>query len=262
METRSVKYLSKCRAALRLSVFALAAAAVCLAPFAGAAQAAPQAAVSRWVTDDFSTNTGLWTYVENAYWDSVNRYAVITKPLLNQGGFLWYKSPVKPPFVIEFRYTAGGGTGAEGLVFLFNKMRGYEHQYHGGCLHFGATSSCTAPGYGIEFDEEMNGFDSSGDHIALIANTPSNHLAVAHGAGLGESKWHNVRISVSKDNVTVLFDGVTMIDYTSVGKFAATTYTNIGFSGTTGALTNNHLIDDVRLLQLTEPSLTPLPPAK
>ena len=42
-----------------------------------------------------------------------------------QAGAIWLVDEIKDPFVIEFTYRAGGGSGADGLVFMFYKDTEY-----------------------------------------------------------------------------------------------------------------------------------------
>ncbi|WP_456487116.1 hypothetical protein [Candidatus Alkanophaga liquidiphilum] len=66
---------------------------------------------------------------------------------------------------MEFKYKAGGGTGADGIVHL---LQGYDTNYTpatGRCLGFmdahspGSDVGYPVPGYGVEFDNYKNPHD-------------------------------------------------------------------------------------------------------
>ncbi|TDA69684.1 MAG: hypothetical protein D9V47_04780 [Clostridia bacterium] len=85
-------------------------------------------------------------------------------------GVLWLRQETTTPFAVEFRYWAGGGTGADGLTFMFYKDKNYGPGSGYGLGFNGA------PGYAIEFDSYGNSGDYSGSHIALIKDSTTNHL--------------------------------------------------------------------------------------
>lgn len=157
---------------------------------------------SLFVSDDFSTDSGMWNYVTEIanidsgqiyswqpYRDEANQYLVLTENRNYQAGVIWLKQDIFSPFTVEFKYKAGGGNGADGLVFMFYKKKDYL-PYDGGGLGFttlsgGPITPTSVPGYGIEFDNYNNGFspgghgqfeDPSGNHIALIKDNTNNHL--------------------------------------------------------------------------------------
>jgi parallel beta-helix repeat protein len=196
--------------------------------------------------DDFSTDTGLWDYWGRAYRDESNGYLVLTEPVEqpDDTGIIWSKDEIAQPFVVEFRYRAGGGTGADGFVFMFYKDRDYE-PWGGSCLGFGSqASSCTVPGYGIEFDNYHSGADPSANHIALIKDSPDNHLAYVDDPRTEDNLWHQARIQVGIDSVSVELDGEAILTWE--GQIDRS-FAGLGFVGATGGLTNWHIIDDVRI---------------
>jgi len=191
--------------------------------------------------DDFSTDTGLWTYHGDAYRDEVNEYVVLTENEASQGGILWFRLDYDCPFTIEFKLKVGE-RGADGMVFMFYKTRNYIPAI-GGRLMFSDWDE-EAPGYGVEFDHYENGYDTSGNHIALIKGISSNHL-IQVDTLFNDFEWHQVRIVVGTNTVNVELDGGQIIDWT--GEIDRSN-TNIGFGASTGYNSGWHIIDGVHLM--------------
>jgi len=220
----------------------------------GSAQAA-----SPWVADDFSTDSGSWEYLGSAFRDAVNENAVLTETTPWQAGVIWLVDEIKDPFVIEFTYRAGGGSGADGLVFMFYKDTEYVPAA-GGYLAFcdeppqyPAPELICSPGYGIEFDNWKNsgsdfgeGFppDPSANHLAVIEDHIGNHVAHVDDARTEDNLWHHVRVEVGVDSVTVTVGGGQVLAWEG---FLDRTYGGLGFGGGTGQATNDHVVDDVSI---------------
>jgi hypothetical protein len=116
--------------------------------------------------------------VGDAYWDAVNKYMVLTQAQNGQQGILWLNPEITGPFEVQFSYKTGGGTGADGIVFMFYKNKRYSPG-GGERLAFQQDIGTPVPGYGIEFDTFKNSFDPSADHIALIKDMTSNHFRLS-----------------------------------------------------------------------------------
>jgi outer membrane protein assembly factor BamB len=220
-------------------------------------------------SDNFSTDSGEWTYVEtvynvytgekcpgSAYRDPGNEYLVLTNSGY-QAGVIWFNRDISSPFTAEFRYKAGSGTGADGLAFMFYKQKDYD-PYNGGCLGFttppgGSSSSTPVPGYGIEFDNFNNGFDGgegqfddpSGNHIAIIKDSVDNHIKYVDDPRTEDDQWHNVKIIVGNSTIEVYVDSELLLRWE--GKIDRT-YGGFGFSGATGYYDFWHIIDDVSIV--------------
>lgn len=196
-------------------------------------------------SDNFNTDSGLWTYVGNAYWDAVNKYVVLTQPLNGQAGILWLKPEITAPFEVQFRYKTGGGTGADGIVFMFYKTKQYvppPSTSQGGLLAFQEDIGEPAPGYGIEFDTYQNDWDPSAKHIALIKDMTSNHLAYVNDARTDDYVWHQVTIIVGSNKVDVKVDGRQVLTWQ--GRIDST-FGGMGFGAATGVNNDWHIIKDV-----------------
>ncbi len=202
--------------------------------------------------DDFSTDTGLWTYSGSARRDAAGQYVVLTENSDWTWGQIWLKEPRYTPFVVRFRYRAGGGTGGDGLVFLFHKSMDYSPTYpdYGGFLGFSRApfgSLEPVPGYGVELDSVPNWWDPSANHVALIQDQPANHLTSVDDVRTSDNLWHSVEVQVGSASVDVSIDGQRVLSWQgSIDR----TYGGIGFSAATGAYNSWHLIDDFSLIDV------------
>jgi len=207
-------------------------------------------------SDDFSSDSGLWAFVPkiinvdsgqeypgSAYRDTDNQYLVLTEPKYHQGGVIWLNQDIFSPFIAEFKYKAGGGGCADGLVFMFYKKKDYL-PYDGGGLGFvsppgGPSTMTSVPGYGIEFDNYRHECgcgpgvleDPSNNHIALIKDNVTNHLAYKNDPRTEDYEWHNVKVVVGNSKIEVYVDNESVINWE--GNIDRT-YGGIGFAGTTG----------------------------
>jgi len=221
--------------------------------------------------DDFSSDpnsNGKWrVYRYNGspssefYWDGEKVY--LTTAERDRGSFAFMNvdpSYIANGFVVEFDYKIWGGTGADGLSFGFYKN---EDPYltsngcsAGGSLALMGRNGGQSEGYAVEFDCYNNsGTDPSADHIAIM-NTYTDPDPGANGAEhyetyytgkVEDGLWHHVKIMVdpSTDRVKVYLDGDLIINTTPFD--INTTYGGLGFGGSTGGLTNYHVIDNVAL---------------
>ena len=220
--------------------------------------------------DDFSSDSGMWTYAEvaindfgekypgSAYRDVTNEYLVLTENRNSQCGVVWLNQDIFSPFTVEFKYLAGGSSGrwsADGLVFMFYKKKDYE-PLDGGSLGFMTIPQpmTAVSGYGIEFDNYENDLDfpdPSGNHIALIEDSVSNHLVYRDDSRTEDNRWHDVRVTVGSSTIEVYVDNEMLFTWEGL---IERTYGGIGFGAGTGAGTNRHLIDDVKIYQPPPPS--------
>ena len=101
----------------------------------------------------------------------------------------------------------------------------------------------------IEFDTYHNAIDPTlGNHVAITLNgDPTNHLLWTETPTLENNAWHDIVLRIAGAQVTVLMDGVTVIDADVPGLDFKGGY--IGFTGSTGGSTNYHRIDDLQIVQ-------------
>jgi hypothetical protein len=194
-------------------------------------------------SDDFSVDTGLWTYSDNAYRDDVNGYVVLTEAVNAQVGAIWLNESLSSSFTVRFKYWVWNSTGigTDGFVVMFYKQRG-------GALPKGGYLGFSGQGYGVEFDTFLNTWDPSNNHVALIENSCENHIAYVDDTRVRGNAWRNVTISVTTSSVVVYLDAGKILDWNGTLDL---TYDGFGFAGATGEAsfpTNDvHLIDDVSI---------------
>lgn len=192
-------------------------------------------------------NKRMWTIVRDAYYDVNNKYVVLTKNQNWQAGVLWLKRGIRSPFTAEFRFKAGGGTGGDGLVFMFYKKRGYW-PCDGGNLGF-VPGTTPILGYGIEFDSLPNPDynDPPYPHIALVKDHANNHLKHVEDGRVNDFKWHNVKLLVEESLITVYVDNGKILEWNGIVDRA---HDGIGFAASTGGLDSWHIIDDVKITKI------------
>ncbi|MCW4017866.1 MAG: hypothetical protein NWF00_04185 [Candidatus Bathyarchaeota archaeon] len=222
--------------------------------------ASPFETLNQAYTDDFSTDSGFWTYLGSAHWDSTNQSLVLTEPVCSQGGAAFFKVPFTGSFTANFSYMVGGGSGGDGFAMFFYKQQyplaGESPEFSlirdGESLGFSQISSGVS-GYGIEFDEFQNYLDPSGDHIALIKDWAPNHLVYTNDNGAEDNIWHNASVIVGDSYVGVFVDNAFVLRWDGI---IDRSFDWFGFCGATGAATNWHIIDNFSLT----PSAAELPP--
>jgi hypothetical protein len=203
------------------------------------------------LSDDFSNkNSGTWKILGDADYttNSTNNNLMLTPSKPNQVGTIWFNQPtqlsqqIKPPYTVTFKFKISdpSNQGADGIVFMFNKLKNTS-PVAGGGMGFE-----TGNGYGVEFDTYSNPYDPREDHISLFKNNPDHskeqYLAQIVDTTFEDAQWHNVKINVSKDNVKVYLDNVNKINQTLT---LDPTYSGFGFTASTGAYYNTQSIDDV-----------------
>ncbi len=212
------------------------------------------------VRDDFSTEpASTWIFLNAAYWDSESEYIILTEPGSERVGVTWLKRNITSPFTAEFRYKVGGGSGADGFLFMFYKDWDYEPGI-GGFLGFHCREvdrPCPrdiAPGYGIEFDNYYNSKEEYGDvygegdpspnHVALIKDFIGNHLTYVDDSRTEDDIWHHVRLIVQNEDITLLIDGEETLTWTGT---IDRSNSHLGFGSGIWGYDHRHIIDDFKL---------------
>lgn len=203
-------------------------------------------------SDDFSADSGMWDFLGSAYRDSVNQYLVLTQPTDWTSGVVLFKVSFATPFMANFSYKAGGGSGADGFVVFFYKQKYYSFSW-GSTLGFNDKypngTYKTIPGYGIEFDNWRNieqpamteHADPSANHIALIKDHTGNHLIYVDDYRTEDYAWHNVSLTVEESSIRVSVDEDLIFQWNGV---IDRTFNYFGFCAGTGAANNWHIIDN------------------
>jgi len=191
--------------------------------------------------DNFSADTGMWKYMGDAYRDPVNEYVVLTENINGQVGVMWLNRRITSPFTIEFTYRAGGGSGGDGLTFMFYKQTNYEPS-DGSYLGFMNRNGIPVSGYALEFDNWPNDWDSYSSHIALIKDDVNNHLISVNDPRTEDNLWHDVRVVSNDSEIRIAVDNSTLFNWRGT---LNTTYGGFGFSASTGDANNWHILDNV-----------------
>ena len=206
------------------------------------------------ISDNFSTDSGLWTYLGSAYRDPTNDYLALTNSGNDQAGVAFFNYAVSGSFTVNFSYLVGEGNSGDGFTMFFYKQP-YSTFSNGGDLGFN-TQDAIIPGYGIEFDGWQNipgdfqdiaggvmnppTGDPSGAYIALIQNSVGDHLAyTANDPRVDNNQWHNVSVVVGDSSVSVYVDQGLVLQWTGA---LNTTYAGFGFSGADGEVGSNYHI--------------------
>ncbi len=183
--------------------------------------------------DDFSADTGLWTYYGSAYRDEKSACLVLTRPEGSQLGVVWLNEEVGRAFTARFSLNAGWETGADGMVFMFYKDQDYVPGYG---LGFGGS-----PGYGIEVHTWM------ANDMVLIQNPGGEHLAYFEKPRVWGNQSHDIEVRVMEDSVVVKIEGEEVIRWEGE---LNNTFGGMGFGASTsrgGGVWNWHIIDDVNI---------------
>ena len=205
--------------------------------------------------DDFSKDPINWTFLHAARWDAGAQQIILTEPGSERVGVIWLKRNVTSPFTAEFRYRVGGGTGADGFVFMFYKDPNYEPGIGGylGFLCRPVEKPCPrndAPGYGLEVDNYLNSeeaygmADPSPNHIALLKDDINNHLVYVNDSRTEDDKWHQVRLLAQENEIVAYVDeGETLRWSGPVNR----SFGGAGFGSGIWGLNHRHIIDDFRI---------------
>ena len=199
-----------------------------------------------------------WHFEGSATWDDSSGWLQLTDAATNQvGSAFQIASPVAAGDVdIEFAFYVSGGSGADGMS-LTALDAGSMTTYLGpaGCgLGYGSagcTSGAGLPGWSIEVDTYDNGMPydpTAQDHVAFSfdghADAPVVWAALPE---MEDGLWHVMSVNVVAPHVTVAIDSTPYIDQDVTGDFDFDAY--IGFTASTGALTNKHLVDSLTVTE-------------
>lgn len=201
--------------------------------------------------DDFSTDSGLWTYHGVA--SRGNGVITLLDNRTDTYSQLWFKRELGYPFRLEF--DAWGEGWGEAAIMMFFKDKNYVPS--GGENNGFQPSTGIAPGYGIEFDYyPYNGDPGSWGthHVALIEDNTRNHVAYNMSSTSSfptRVGWSHVMIVVNETHVTVDINGIHWLD---VDHDFDLEYQGFGFCG--GCNWNKMLfqIDNVIITELGIPA--------
>ena len=69
--------------------------------------------------DDFSNDSGMWSYFGKAYRYNANQSVVLTDLGGDEAGTILFSPEVTGSFTLNFSYFMGGGSGADGMAVMF-----------------------------------------------------------------------------------------------------------------------------------------------
>jgi hypothetical protein len=207
--------------------------------------------------DDFSQSPVNWRFLNASRWDPERQYMVLTQPGSERVGVTWLKTEnITSPFTAEFRYTVGGGSGADGFVFMFYKDSDYEPGI-GGYLGFQCrpvTKPCPeveAPGYGLEFDsyfnseEAYNMGDPSSHHIAILKDSINTHVVYVNDSRVSDNRWHQVKLVVGTSDIVAYVDSAETLRWSE--PMVNHTFSGMGFGSGIWGYDDWHIINDFKL---------------
>jgi len=174
-------------------------------------------------------------------------YLKLTTSAAAQVGTAWIPTAI-PGDVFYARFTAeiGGGDGGEGMAFGFlSETDPTSVGANNDGLGVGGLA-----GYAIELDMVKNGNDTADDLIAIVQtdwldNEELQILELAAGSAPDLQDVGPVKVEVFVDNgtVTVTIDDAEIVSTTIADYDLGEAM--VGFTASTGTLTNEHLVDDV-----------------
>lgn len=192
--------------------------------------------------DSFETDSGNWVYYGKAGLEAGS--LILTKNETFVFGAVKSKLSLGENWRVSFRYKIGGGSGGDGIAFLFG-VHSLEVFPLGGYLGFEPNES----EYGVVFDSFYNPElrDPVENYIALVEKGIEQKLAIYETVKTEDNLWHQVTITTVKGNIQIDLDGKDIIskkiNYDSK-------YDGFGFSASTGKYSNIHMIDDFIFLRM------------
>jgi hypothetical protein len=206
----------------------------------------PAAAFSS-MSDDFSGDSGNWSYVGDAH--RTNGYIELAPAGSGKVGVAWLKQDVRYPFVVEFR--AQTSSSGEGMAFLFHHDKGYTPA--GGGRLGAVPASGSVEGWAVELDlRSSGGSDTGAPHMALVQDPLGMHYKTDSSVNFNNNQWHSFKIEIEWSTIILSFDGKEVwhfSDYSYKGQSGS----GMGFSAASsgGALR----VDDFKLMAPGEAEL-------
>jgi len=153
-------------------------------------------------------------------------------------------------FTIEFDFRMGRSSTSGGDGFTLAFVRSYDYGTPGSnyvpnsgkWMDFEGAS-----GYAVEFDTYHNSESDPGpeNHVGLMQDSVTNHLAFTDVGDIEDSAWHEARIAFDNGYIEVYVDGVLVLSHTISDFQSFQGY--FGFTSATGTAINRHEIDNIRL---------------
>ncbi len=191
-------------------------------------------------TQDFASTPSSSVFSINGSAHVTGGYLELTG--LNGTGTAFWSDPFPGDrWHASFDLWTGGGSGADGLAFVF--LTTSDPTVVGGSG--GSIGYRGLTGTAVELDTYFNGgVDPNGNHLAVVdAASFSNYATSTSIPTLEDAGWFTADVYVDGTHIEVDIDGTTYI--TATLPAAATEDVLMGVSAATGGSTNYHRIDDL-----------------
>ncbi len=172
-----------------------------------------------------------WALNGGAFFNSQSKYLCLTPVASWMNTQAKYLKSVDPNnFVCEFSQYAGGGGGADGTYFCWASDDVFNGKNY----------------YNLWIDEFRHVNDTSSNNLQLnkiVNGTTTQLCTVAVPYDVDNATWRTYRVEVNKGHVVIKVNGITYIDYTITDYNP--NFSQLGFGGYTGAVNNEHSVDNV-----------------
>ncbi|MEW5760403.1 MAG: DUF2341 domain-containing protein [Candidatus Thermoplasmatota archaeon] len=216
-------------------------------------------------SDDFSSDPNTnnkWEIYRNKgdtanefVWDNTNEFVYLAKAV-NSRGIMAFAKVQGYPIFVNFNFLAGGGSGADGIGFGFDKnitpYRTNNRAEGGGYLGLRSGYSVDSDGFALELDNFDNGPNDPSENYIAIARTNADYGIYPRPANnyyktraTEDNSWHTINLKISGDYSSVDYvklDETTILSGIEISKLG---FGYFGFGGSTGDLNNNHILDNV-----------------
>lgn len=190
-----------------------------------------------------------WTFSGQANWDAENGWVELTdtRRYISGTAFQTSQTVDATNVSIEFAFFVSGGSGADGMSLTAidtTRMTSYVGDVGGGNGYGGL------PGWSIEVDTWYNAEytePTEADHLTFVLDGAAKTTGEMWAAlpEMEDGAWHTMKVDVQGKHVTVAVDDVVYLDDDVEGltSFPA----HVGFTAATGNVTNNHLVDGLKV---------------
>jgi hypothetical protein len=169
---------------------------------------------------------------------------VLTPATNNQAGSAFWPQPIDPrSLTVEYDASITGGSGADGLAFVFgDASKGAKPTSLG--VYGGGLGFSGIPGIAVALDEYKNAVNPSANFVGVTDGPTSQGADLLHWLGTAtlitplQEATHHVTITTTAGTIIVAIDGTQVLS--QVATLPASAY--LGFSAGTGGLTNRHAI--------------------
>ena len=196
-----------------------------------------------YVEDNFSVpDTERWVLSEDAA--IVSGYLRLTRAVNAVTGKAMLSGQVNPQaFEVAFRHWAGGGSGADETAVFFGANENINITPSGLCVEAGS-------GYWLSIDEYLNNPEPTANNLHLIRcqNGSWSYIGgVSLPFDVDSGTWRAVKVRVEDARLRVWIDGELYWDF-NIPNYQPAGF-RFGFLSRTGGLSNEHRVDDVRVVR-------------